>query len=136
MDNYREIVGLLIGFQIHCIHRQQPISICQGKQVGVAHIRWLSELGQFDFDIKYRTGRSNKAADSLSHHLYIPGEIDGGSDSEGYETISYATVCAELKEMIDVEKVPIDSKVAIQENQNNPAKQDLELHASVIEILR
>ena len=29
---------------------------------------WLAELADFDFDIKYRTGKSNVSADLLSRH--------------------------------------------------------------------
>ena len=44
-----------------------PLVYVRESKLGVAHIRWLSELALFDTDIKYRTCMLNKAADALSH---------------------------------------------------------------------
>ena len=73
--------------------------------------------------------------DTLSHHPYVPGEMDNDSEYEEYETISYAMVCEELEETIDGEKLPMEYKVAIQNKEKKPAQQELELHSSVIEVL-
>ena len=107
-----------------------PLAYVRESKLVVLQIRWLSKLVLFDFYIKYRKAKSNKAADTLS-----PGEMDSGSDSEEYETMSYTTVCKKLEDIIDGEKLPIECKVAIQEKQNKPAQQDLELHSSVTEVL-
>ena len=69
----------------------------------------LSELVLFDFDIKYKTGKSNKAVDAFSHCPYVPGEMDSDPDSEEYETIAYAMVCEDLEEIIKGEKLPIET---------------------------
>ena len=45
-----------------------PLAYIRQSKLGAAQIRWLSELVLFDFDIKYRTGKSNKAADALNPH--------------------------------------------------------------------
>ena len=52
----------------------------------------LAELALFNFDIKYRTGKWNQAADTLSHHPKTDNDnsSDSDSDREKYETISYA----------------------------------------------
>ena len=40
-----------------------------------------------------------------------------------------------VRDIIDGKKLPIGCKVAIQEKDKKPAKQDLELHSSVIKVL-
>ena len=74
----------------------------------MAQIRWLSKLAQFDFDIKYRTGKLNKAVDALSHQPYVSEEVDSNSGLEEYGTIPYAVGCEELEEIMDGEKLPIE----------------------------
>ena len=66
----------------------------------MAQIRWLSELALFDFDIKYRSGKLNQAADTLSHHPMTENEILSNSESDGYKTISYAVICNDLSKII------------------------------------
>ena len=43
-----------------------PLVYVKTSKLGAAQIRWLSELALFDFDIVYRTGRTNHVADALS----------------------------------------------------------------------
>ena len=38
-----------------------PLAYVGGGKLEVAHIGWLSKLVLFNFDIEYRTGKSNKA---------------------------------------------------------------------------
>ena len=78
-----------------------PLSYVRESQLGVAQIKWLSKLVLIDFDIKCRTGNSNKAADALSHHPYVSEEVDSNPDSEEYETISYAVGCEQLEEILE-----------------------------------
>ena len=63
----------------------------------VAQIRWLSKLALFDFDMKYRSGKSNQAADTLSHCPMTDDEILSDTESDVYETISYTALCNGLK---------------------------------------
>ena len=71
----------------------------------------------------------------MSHCPYVLEEMDSNSELEEYETISYTMVCEELEDIIDGEKCTIEWKMAIQNKENNPAQQDLELHSSVIEVM-
>ena len=112
-----------------------PLVYVRESKLGMAQTRWLSEFALFGFDIKYRTGKSNKAVDALSHCPFVQEEMESASDSEECESISYATVCKELEDIIDWEFLPIKCRVAIQKKHNKPAKQEQELHSSVVEVL-
>ena len=47
----------------------------------------------FDFDIRYRVGKSNQAADSLSQRPMNPeSSSESSEDEEEWETISYEMV--------------------------------------------
>ena len=61
--------------------------------------------------------------------------MDSNPDSKEYETISYAVECEELEEILDGEKVPQEYKVAIENKEDKPAQQDLELHSNVVKNL-
>ena len=58
---------MLIGAKCVVYTDNNPLSYVQttGK-LGATETRWVAELAQFDFEIKYRSGRSNRNADSLS----------------------------------------------------------------------
>ena len=112
-----------------------PLAYIRESKLGVAQIRWLSELALFDFDIKYRTGKSNKAADAWSHRPNDSEEMDSNPESEKFETISYAIECEELEGIIDGEKIPQECKVAIQNKEDKPASEELEIQSNVIQVL-
>ena len=80
----------------------------------MAQIQWLSELALFDFDIKYRTGKLNQAADTLSHCPKTNNYNSSDSDIEEYKTISCAVVCDDLCEVFKGKKLPLDIKGAVQ----------------------
>ena len=87
------------------------------SKLGAAQIRWLSELALFDFDIVYRTGRTNHVADAISQRPKDPNSSDESSDSDSddYETISYGTVCTLLNQQLKSSKIPHDVKCNVQE---------------------
>ena len=60
----------------------------------------------FDFDIKYKSGKSIQAADALSHHSVTDDEILSDSESNGYKTLSYTVICNDLSEVIKGENYP------------------------------
>ena len=57
----------LLGSKFTMYTVNNPIVHIQKSKLGAAQICWLSELALYDFDIIYRTGRSNLVADALSH---------------------------------------------------------------------
>ena len=88
------------------------------RKLGASQIQWLSELALFDFVIKYRTGRSNRAADALSHCPFNPTCDDSFSESEADsdegEVISYSSVCEAVDLCLNSTKIPKDLKQGVQ----------------------
>ena len=103
----------LLGSKFTVYTDNNPLAYVKESKLGVAQIRWLSKLALFDFDIKYRSGKSNQAADALSHRP-MTDEILSDTESDGYETISYTVMCDDLSEVIKGEKLPLDLKRAVQ----------------------
>ena len=56
----------LIGSKFTVLTDNNPLTYVCTSCLGVSQIRWLSDLTLFDFDIKYRVGKTNQAADALS----------------------------------------------------------------------
>ena len=56
----------LLGSRFQVYTDNNPLAYVMESKLGASQIRWLSELAFFDFTIKYRTGRSNRATDALS----------------------------------------------------------------------
>ena len=135
MGHDRKIVGLPFEAKFTVCVDRIPLAYVRESKFRAPEIRWLSKLALFYFDIKYRTDKSNKTADTLSCHPFVQEEMDSASDSEEYETILYTILYEELEDNINGEILPIECKVAIQEKHHEPAKQDLGLHYSVAKIL-
>ena len=56
----------LLGSKFTVYTDNNPLAYIQTSKLGASQIRWLSELALFDFNIIYRSGKSNQAADTLS----------------------------------------------------------------------
>ena len=56
----------LLGSKFTVYTDNNPLVCVKSSKLGVAQIRWLSELTLYDFDIIYRTGKCNLVADALS----------------------------------------------------------------------
>ena len=81
----------------------------------MSQIRWLSDLALFDFDIKYREGKSNQAADALSQWPANPDSASESSDGEDeWEAMSYDMVCQILDYHLDSRKIPCNLKHKVQ----------------------
>ena len=114
-----------------------PLAYVKESKLGVAQIRWLSKLALFDFDIKYRSGKSNQAADTWSCHPATDIEILSNTESDGYETISYTVMCDDLSEVIKGEKLPLDLKRAVQAeiSQQVPDSRKINVHSGMVDVL-
>ena len=56
----------LLGSKFTMYTDNNPLVYVKSSKLGTAQICWLSELALYDFDIIYRTGKSNLVADALS----------------------------------------------------------------------
>ena len=82
----------LLGSKFTVYMDNNPLVYVKTSKLGVAQICWLSELALYDFDIIYKTGKSNLVADALSRRPESPDNNtkEGGEDSdEEWEAISY-----------------------------------------------
>ena len=68
-DKFRDY---LIGSQFTVLTDNNPLTYVRMSCLGAAQIRWLSDLMLFDFEIKYRAGKTNQAADALSRQPENP----------------------------------------------------------------
>ena len=72
----------LLGLQFQVYMDNNPLTYVMESKLGASQIRWLSELALFNFVIKYRAGRSNRATDALSHRSFNPSCEDSFSENE------------------------------------------------------
>ena len=83
----------LLGSKFTVFTDNNPLCYIKSSKLGAAQIRWLSELALYDFDIVYRTGKSNLVADALSRRPEVEEEIEREvlpeSDDEEWIAVSY-----------------------------------------------
>ena len=102
----------LLGSKFTVYTDNNPLAYVQTSKVGVSQICWLSELALFDFNIIYRSGKTNQAADALSWHPEPNCKLDSDSDSisEDPVVLSYATMCTTIKPVLGDTKIPFHVK--------------------------
>ena len=66
----------LLGSKFTVFTDNNPLCYIRSSKLGAAQIRWLSELALYDFDIVYRTGKSNLVADALSRRPEVEKEME------------------------------------------------------------
>ena len=83
----------LLGSKFTVFTDNNPLCYFKSSKLGAPQIRWLSELVLYDFDIVYRTGKSNLVADALSHPPEVEEEIEreipSESDDDEQIAVSY-----------------------------------------------
>ena len=113
-DKFRDY---LIGSWFTMLTDNNPLTYVRISCLGAAQIRWLSDLMLFDFEIKYRDGKTNQAADALSQW---PGNPDSSSESldgeEEWVTISYEMVCQIFDHHLNSANLPYHVKHEIRTN--------------------
>ena len=107
----------LIGSWFTILTDNNPLTYVCMSRLGASQICWLSDLALFDFEIKYRAGKSNQAADMLSR---CPSNSDSLSESsdddEEWETVSYGIVCQILDHHLNSTKLPYNLRHEVQTN--------------------
>ena len=110
----------LIGSKFTVLTDNNPLTYVRTSCLGMSQIRWLSNLALFDFNIKYRAGKSNQAADALSRWPVNPDSSSESSDGEEeWEAISYEMVCQILDYHLDSSKLPCNLKHEVQVSMSN-----------------
>ena len=108
----------LLGSKFTVYTDNNPLAYIQTSKLGASQIHWLSELALFDFNIIYRLGKSNKAADALSWHPEPNCKLesdDSDNDSNDPVVLSYATICDIIKPVLGDTKIPLTIKKKAQE---------------------
>ena len=128
----------LIGSQFTILADNNPLTYVHTSCLGASQIRWLSDLALFDFEIKYRAGKSKQAADVLSRHPSNPdSQSESSDDDEEWDTVCYGMVCQILDHHLDSTKFPYNLRHEVQTNlmEVSVANQSLGLsHADLINV--
>ena len=126
-----------LGSKFIIYTNNNQLAYVKESKLGAAQIRWLSELALFDFDIKYRSGKLNQAADTLSRHPMTDNEILSDSESDGYKTISYTVMCNELSEIIKGEKLPLETQKSSSSRDHSAStrKEKINVHREMVDVL-
>lgn len=76
--------GYLLGSKFTVITDNNPLCHLKSAKLGAIEQRWVAQLAAFDFDVQYRPGRCNPAADALSRHP-LAGEPEPDRDDEEFD---------------------------------------------------
>ena len=101
----------MLGSKFTVYTDNNPLAYIQTSKLGASQIHWLSELALFDFNIIYRSGKSNQAADALSQcpepNCKLESDYDSDNDSSDPVVLSYATICNIIKPVLGDTKIPL-----------------------------
>ena len=83
----------LLGLKFIIFMDNNPLCYIKSSKLGATQIRSLSELVLYDFDIVYRTGKSNLVTDVLSRHPKVNEKVEKEatpeSDKDEWIAVSY-----------------------------------------------
>ena len=111
----------LLGLKFTVYTDDNPLAYIQTSKLGASQICWLSKLALFDFNIIYRSGKSNQAADALSWCPEPNCKLESdnsGNDSDDPVMLSYATICDIIKPVLCDTKIPLTIKKKAQAASN------------------
>ena len=110
----------LLGSKFTVYTDNNPLAYIQTSKLDESQIHWLSELALFDFNIIYRSGKTNQAADALSMCPEPNCKLESDSDSNSDDPVmlSYATICDIIKPGLGDTKIPFKIKKKAQAASN------------------
>ena len=104
----------LLGLKFTVYTDNNPLEYIQTSKLCASRIHWLSKLALFDFNIIYRSGKSNQAADASSQHpepnCKLESDNDSDDDSDDPVLLSYATISDIIKLVLGDNKIPFTIK--------------------------
>ena len=74
--------GYLLGSRFKVLTDNNPLRYLNTAKLAAVEQRWVAQLGMFDFEIEYRSGKINQAADALSR---MPQSVDSSEHDEDYD---------------------------------------------------
>ena len=102
----------LLGASFIVFTDNNPLSYIKTSKLGATEMRWVSDLSQFDFEIKYRSARANRNADALSRlsrifnektqSIKVPSEIQAVSAS----VKTFTTMISEISHTASTTTLP------------------------------
>ena len=112
----------LLGSKFTVYTDNNPLAYIQTSKLGASQICWLSELALVDFNIIYRSGKSNQATDTLKQcpepNCKLESDDDSDNDSSDPVMLSYATICDIIKPVLGNTKIPFTIKKKAQAASN------------------
>ena len=112
----------LLGSKFTVYTDNNPLAYIQTSKLGASQIHWLSELALFNFNIIYRSGKTNQAGDALSQcpepNCKLENDDDSDNDSDDPVVLSYATICDIVKLVLGDTKIPFAIKKKAQAASN------------------
>ncbi|KAG1936344.1 interleukin-1 receptor accessory protein-like 1-A [Pimephales promelas] len=83
--------GYLLGSKFTVITDNNPLCHLHTAKLGALEQRWVAQLAAFDFDVQYRPGRCNQAADALSRQPLAGEPVVDMEDAEYDDCV---TICS------------------------------------------
>lgn len=92
----------LLGNTFTVLTDNNPLAYLDTAKLGATEMRWVAQLAQFNFKVKYRSGRTNRHADALSRNPIN----DDAVEQDEMDVFSHITLSSEL---------PTELKVRVEE---------------------
>ncbi len=110
-EKFREY---LLGSKFTVFTDNNPLKYLKTAKLGATALRWAADLSQFDFDIKYRSGQSNKSADTLSRYP----EDNPDEPEQVFQEVILSTAVPTVIMLQEMSSVEVPKGVTFQDEEN------------------